>query len=118
MLSETFCGSAAYAAPEVLQGIPYYPKMYDIWSLGCILYVMLTGSMPFDDSNIKRMLQYQQNRVIYFSIYYQANWTNALRRLLCNVLEPDVSKRIDIHEVAQSEWIVRKRRTKNSNLVS
>ncbi|KAL4834205.1 hypothetical protein H8958_020974 [Nasalis larvatus] len=55
-VSKTFCGSAAYAAPKVLQGIPYQPKVYDIWSLGVILYIMVCGSMPYDDSDIRKML--------------------------------------------------------------
>ncbi|KAK8757143.1 hypothetical protein V5799_000155, partial [Amblyomma americanum] len=56
VLSETYCGSEAYAPPEVLQGVPYCPKQSDMWSLGIILYVMMTGAMPFQDGNIVRQV--------------------------------------------------------------
>ena len=55
-LSKTFCGSAAYAAPELLQGIPYVGTIADVWSCGVILYIMACSSMPFRDSNIKTLL--------------------------------------------------------------
>ena len=46
-LSRTFCGSAAYAAPEILQGIPYVGPAYDVWSVGVILYIMVSGEKMF-----------------------------------------------------------------------
>ncbi|NXY45609.1 TSSK1 kinase, partial [Ceuthmochares aereus] len=60
ILSNTFCGSAAYAAPEVLEGVTCDPKVSDIWSLGVVLYVMVYALMPFDDSNIKKMIHFQK----------------------------------------------------------
>ena len=47
----TYCGSALYASPEMIQGKAYRGPECDVWSLGVILYCMLTASMPFDDSD-------------------------------------------------------------------
>ena len=62
-VSKTFCGSAAYAAPELLQGIPYNGPTADIWSMGVILYIMICSSMPFRDNNIKTLLADQVNKI-------------------------------------------------------
>jgi serine kinase len=48
-LSETYCGSKAYASPEILLGQPYDPRKADIWAIGVILYIFLTGNMPFKE---------------------------------------------------------------------
>lgn len=56
-LSETFCGSYAYASPEILKGIPYQPQLSDVWSMGVVLYAMVFGRLPFDDTNYTVLLK-------------------------------------------------------------
>ncbi|XP_067834222.1 testis-specific serine/threonine-protein kinase 1-like [Heptranchias perlo] len=103
LLSKTFCGSAAYAAPEVLQGIPYQPKVYDVWSLGVILFIMVCGSMPYDDSNIKRMLRIQKEHRVDFprSKVVPAD----CKELIYRMLHPDTTKRLTIDEVLEHPWL-------------
>jgi len=55
-MSSTFCGSYAYASPEILKGIPYQPNASDIWSIGVVLYAMVFGTLPFDDKTYQRLL--------------------------------------------------------------
>ncbi|CAM2103150.1 testis-specific serine/threonine-protein kinase 2-like [Lepidochelys kempii] len=103
ILSKTFCGSAAYAAPEVLQGIPYQPKIYDIWSLGVILYIMVCGSMPYDDSNIRKMLKIQKEHRVHFP--RSKNLTVECKDLIYRMLQPDVARRLHIDEILNHIWM-------------
>jgi len=43
----TFCGTPAYASPEILLGTQYTGPEVDLWSLGVVLYSMLTAEFPF-----------------------------------------------------------------------
>lgn len=45
-------GSLLYSSPEIIERKPYKGTECDIWSLGVVLYIMLTASMPFDDRNL------------------------------------------------------------------
>ncbi|KAF7276446.1 hypothetical protein GWI33_010316, partial [Rhynchophorus ferrugineus] len=104
VLSDTFCGSAAYAAPEILKGISYDPKMYDMWALGCILYIMITASMPFDDTDVRKMIKTQLNGSIFTSLFLWTEHSMALKQLLNSLLEPDLNRRITIKGVKSHQW--------------
>lgn len=45
-------GSLLYSSPEIIERKTYRGPECDMWSLGVVLYVMLTASMPFDDGNM------------------------------------------------------------------
>jgi serine/threonine protein kinase len=62
----TVCGTPAYAAPEVLRRKAYDGAKADAWSCGVILFVLLAGHLPFDDSNIADMCRKAHRREFEF----------------------------------------------------
>ena len=56
-LLKTPCGSAFYAPPEIILQKEYDGKKSDIWALGVILYTMVTGSLPWKETNTKALFQ-------------------------------------------------------------
>jgi len=104
-LSKTYCGSAAYAAPELLQGIPYHGPIADLWSLGVILYIMACASMPFRDSSIKVLLK-DQKESLHIPSSQIKEFSPILRDLLSKTMEFDLAKRYDMSKITSHPWYV------------
>jgi serine/threonine protein kinase len=100
-LLSTHCGSLCYTAPEVCAGQKYLGPPADIWSCGVLLYVMVTGTIPWSAPNVPAMrLQIQRAD-------YRQPWqvSRACQDLLQRMLTPDPSARITIPEVRAHAWM-------------
>lgn len=105
LTSKTYCGSLSYAAPEILRGMPYQPKIADLWSLGVILYIMVNKAMPFDDTNVKRLHEQQINRRWKFRSKVVDQLSDKLKSIVGHLLDPDTARRWKIEQVVNSDWM-------------
>ncbi|XP_057660142.1 testis-specific serine/threonine-protein kinase 1-like [Diorhabda carinulata] len=103
--SSTYCGSLNYAAPEVLRGNPYFPKSSDCWSLGVILYAMLNKSMPFEDKNVRNLINQQMQRRWKFRSKVSDSLSDEVKNVTRRLLDPDPNTRWKIPQIIESDWI-------------
>eukprot|EP00824_Muranothrix_gubernata_P006905 TRINITY_DN18889_c0_g1_i1.p1 TRINITY_DN18889_c0_g1~~TRINITY_DN18889_c0_g1_i1.p1 ORF type:complete len:576 (+),score=102.61 TRINITY_DN18889_c0_g1_i1:115-1728(+) len=102
-LLETSCGSPHYASPEIVMGLPYDGMCADVWSLGVILFALLTGKLPFDDDNVQKLLNKVKRGLCVIPNYVEAD----SRDLLLKMLQVDPVKRITLEGIRRHPWIVR-----------
>lgn len=85
-------GTAYYIAPEVLSG--EYNEMCDNWSIGVILYIMLTGKPPFPGKSDEIILEKVRNANYSFPEKDWSNLSPDSKDLVSKLMEKDFSKRL------------------------
>ncbi|KAL5980359.1 CBL-interacting serine/threonine-protein kinase 16 [Asimina triloba] len=99
-LLHTQCGTPAYVAPEVLRKKGYDGAKADIWSCGVILFVLLSGFLPFQDDNIMKMY-----RKVFKAEFQFPPWISTdARRLISRLLVANPEERIGISAIMQVPW--------------
>lgn len=103
-LLSTPCGSPHYAAPEVVSNQPYDGTQADVWSCGVILYVMLTGTTPYNYSNNNDMRELFRDiaRAHYFM---PTSLSRQAQDLIRRIFVPNPRKRITMDEVWDHAFI-------------
>ncbi|XP_047135160.1 serine/threonine kinase SAD-1 isoform X1 [Hydra vulgaris] len=79
---ETSCGSPHYACPEVVRGIPYDGRKADTWSCGVILYALVVGCLPFDDDNLRVLLEKVKSGVFSVPLFVPAECADLLHKMI------------------------------------
>jgi serine/threonine protein kinase len=89
-LAQTMLGSPIYMAPEVITGEVYTMKA-DIWSLGVVLFEMVYGKCPFNESSIAKLIQILQTQEL--EVPFQV--PEVVETLIRRMLVKDPARRID-----------------------
>ncbi|XP_038664149.1 serine/threonine-protein kinase BRSK2 isoform X8 [Scyliorhinus canicula] len=101
-LLETSCGSPHYACPEVIRGEKYDGRKADVWSCGVILFALLVGALPFDDDNLRQLLEKVKRGVFHMPHFIPPDCQNLLK----GMIEVDASKRLTLDQIQKHSWYI------------
>ncbi|XP_039519079.1 serine/threonine-protein kinase BRSK2 isoform X2 [Pimephales promelas] len=101
-LLETSCGSPHYACPEVIRGEKYDGRKADVWSCGVILFALLVGALPFDDDNLRNLLEKVKLGVFHMPHFIPPDCQNLLR----GMIEVEAGKRLPLELIQKHTWYI------------
>mmetsp|Transcript_26324 Transcript_26324/g.43705 ORF Transcript_26324/g.43705 Transcript_26324/m.43705 type:complete len:545 (+) Transcript_26324:148-1782(+) len=107
-LQHTKVGSMMYAAPEVLISTAmtgYDAARADMWSLGIILFSMLSGTLPFECAAASRCKRYAAVLRQGIQVMCPENLSSQVTSLLARLLHPDPNQRFTTEQALQCEWL-------------
>ena len=97
-----YVGSSYYMAPEVLKR--KYDEKCDLWSIGVIFYILLTGRPPFDGNDDEEILKNVEIGIYDKTSYPFPSLSSYAKDLINKLLQYDAKKRISAEEALEHPW--------------
>jgi serine/threonine protein kinase len=103
---KTRCGTPAFVGPEVLAPNCRYDERCDMWSVGCLLYMLISGYPPFQDQNHKGLFKKIRGADYVFHDTYWKNVSIPAKQLIVSLLTVDVKYRLTAKQALEtSVWL-------------
>jgi len=103
-LASTTCGTPGYVAPEVLQQQPY-GKECDIWSIGVVLFILLSGTPPFYEEDNFKLFEQIKSCKYDFDVDTWDNVSSEAKDFVSKILVADPKKRMTIPDMKLHAWM-------------
>ena len=105
----TICGSPLYVAPEILDvgaDMGAYTPAVDMWSVGVILYILLSGNSPFDNEDEQVLFQKIRSADYSLDDYIWEHVSADAKDCVKKLLTVDTASRMTVSQALQHPWIL------------
>ena len=105
---KTRCGSAEYAAPEIFDKSMKYDQAVDIWSLGIVLYALISGRLPFEvegENDVRELMKVINAGLTEQNMRNLGEVSMKSKLLISQLLQVDKESRITIPEIFNHIWL-------------
>jgi serine/threonine protein kinase len=99
--TRVFCGTPSYMAPEIVGKTENPGIAADVWALGVVLFVMLTGKHPFKSNNSRELYRL----ILKGTLELPKKLSASVRALICKMLQKDPRKRPSCKEIMEDGWM-------------
>jgi len=100
LLLDKFCGTIHYVAPEIILQNPFLGTKSDVWAIGIITFVLVTGKFPFHSSKPEKLYKMILTKPICPPIKFSPELDDMLGSIFCN----DFHKRPTVDDLLAHSW--------------
>lgn len=101
---KTRCGTPAFVAPEIIKGQPYKQEV-DMWSCGCLIFMIIGGYPPFQDENHRGLFRKIRAADFTFHKKYWANVSVDAKELISSLMTVDPKVRLTCQKALNTTWL-------------